>query len=167
MIPGTGSGFSGCSTTGVWLLGLTGSGAGVAVAAGAGDAGATGVADCCSIEAVGAMACATGRPAFFVSVLSHAASNRTAGPKITMLKRFTQNSRISKSLPSYLCFDAVSRLRIGHTTRFPCLAITRDLDDKKSPGISPGAFFRTYQLSRRPNWNCRGSKAAVGVPAFV
>src|ERR1051326_739446 len=109
MIPGTGSDFSGCCRAAVWPCCLVGSVgapgargfcvfwggyAGVAVVVGAADAGTTGVADCCSIEAVfavGAMACATGRPVFFVSVLSHAASNRTAVPKIAMLQRFTQN----------------------------------------------------------------------------
>jgi hypothetical protein len=40
----------------------------------------------------GAMASTGGREAFFVSVLSHEASNKTAAPRIPMLKRFTRNS---------------------------------------------------------------------------
>src|SRR5262249_1304176 len=41
--------------------------------------------------------------------------------------------------------------------------------EKTGPGKRRGLWLLsgTYQLSRSPHWNCRGSKAALGAPAGV
>jgi|SRR5579859_3386264 len=157
MIAGTGSALSGCCGFAAWLFDWTGAGVCVAVAGAVDDgvalavgAAGGGVAVCCGgadAFAEGAMACAGGRAAFLLSVLSHDASNNTATLKIKTLKRFKQHSTSSNSLPSYLCSYEVSRLRIGRP-RWQAKSVRplrNSSDDpiKKAPRFLPGLFPET------------------------
>jgi hypothetical protein len=45
-------------------------------------------------------------------------------------------------------------------------ALSMDLDQLMIPHKSAN-FARDYQVRRKPNWNWRGSNAAVGAPAWV
>src|ERR1041385_6419094 len=90
MMAGTGSAFSVCCVAAVWPSGCTGSTAGVAL----------------GVEGGGVEVCCCGTEAAFVGAMSCAQNGNTK----------TLHARLhpKKSLPSYLCFDELSRLRIAH-----------------------------------------------------
>src|SRR5712671_3738156 len=156
MIPGTGSAFSGCGVC---------TGAGVCFGAAAMEVEVAAV-----FRTLGASACVTGCADFLVSLLSHATRNISPAPRKTIFKRFTK-LHFNAGLSSSYLLDGSGRRTAASDLRQPGIRASAIVPrtQRKGPGNNRGHRLRwtNYQVRRKPNWNCRGSKAAVGVPACV